>query len=133
MRIVKKFKRKIFYLLALIVLAGGWLAKDNEIISIGGGSEYNEEYSEYKFRSSKQLKEHYESHGIEMGFDSAEDYERAASDVINNPNALSKTEKEDGDFVFYLKDTNEIVFLSTDGYIRSYFCPDAGISYYNKQ
>lgn len=95
--------------------------------------EQEQEYQDYYFRSKKLLNQHYEKHGIEMGFASAEDYQQAASDVINNPDALSKTEKEDGDYVYYVEDTNEFVILSTDGYIRTYFLPDAGKKYYDKQ
>ncbi|MBR1702482.1 MAG: hypothetical protein IJ716_11070 [Lachnospiraceae bacterium] len=87
----------------------------------------------YKFRSKKLLNQHYEKHGIEMGFASAADYETAASAVINNPDALYKTEKEDGDGVYYVEATNEFVILSTDGYIRTYFNPSGGISYFNRQ
>lgn len=91
-------------------------------------------YKEYHFRSSKLLNEHFEKHGKpEMGFKTAAAYEKAASDVINNPNALHKTEKEDGDFCYYVEKTNEFVVLSKDGYIRTYFKPSAGISYYNRQ
>lgn len=96
-------------------------------------NESSSEYISYKFRNNNLLTQHYEKHGIEMGFSSKEAYEKAASDVINNPNALHKTEKEDGDFVYYVEDTNEFVILSTDGYIRTYFLPSAGISYYNRQ
>ncbi len=91
------------------------------------------EYVWYYFRSSKLLNQHYEKHGKDMGFANAQEYEQAACDVINNPDALSKTEKEDGDLVFYVEDTNEFVVLSTDGYIRTYFWPDAGKKYYDKQ
>ena len=90
-------------------------------------------YVEYRFRSSKLLNEHYEKHGKEMGFKSAKDYEKAASDVINNPDALHKREKEDNDYVYYVEATNEFVILSTDGYIRTYFLPSAGKSYYDRQ
>ena len=68
-----------------------------------------------------------------MGFENADDYEAAASRVINNPNALFKTEKEDGDFVYYIEDTNEFVVLSTDGYIRTYFWPSRGKAYFDRQ
>ena len=68
-----------------------------------------------------------------MGFASAADYEAAASAVINNPAALSKTEQEDGDMCYYVEDTNEFVVLSTDGYIRTYFLPDSGKKYFDKQ
>ena len=68
-----------------------------------------------------------------MHFANMYDYERAASDVINNPNALYKTEKEDGDHVFYIVATNEFVVLSTDGYIRTYFLPRRGKAYFDAQ
>lgn len=87
----------------------------------------------YKFRNKNLLTQHYEKHGREMGFASAADYEKAASDVVNNPAALHKIEKEDGDDVYYVESTNEFVVVSTDGYIRTYFLPDRGIDYYNKQ
>ena len=68
-----------------------------------------------------------------MGFASAADYEAAAAAVVINPNALHKTEKEDGDDVYYVEATNEFVVVSTDGYIRTYFLPDSGKKYYDKQ
>lgn len=89
--------------------------------------------TEYKFRSKSLLEQHYQKHGRNMGFKSAEEYEKAASAVPNNPAALHKTEKEDGDDVYYIESTNEFVVVSTDGYIRTYFNPDRGIDYFNKQ
>ena len=68
-----------------------------------------------------------------MGFSSREEYEKAASDVINNPKALHKTEAEDGDYVYYVEETNEFVVLSKDGYIRTYFLPSGGKKYYDRQ
>ena len=56
-----------------------------------------------------------------------------ASDVVNDPESLHKTEKEDGDDVYYKEDTNEFVVVSTDGYIRTYFNPDAGKKYFDRQ
>lgn len=93
----------------------------------------NPNYVEYRFRSKKLLNQHYEKHGIEMGFDSKEEYQAAASDVINNPKALTKTEKEDGDYVYYVEETNEFVILSLDGYIRTYFNPNGGRKYFDRQ
>ena len=94
-------------------------------------------YVEYHFRSKKLLNEHFEKHGSEFKDDfdykSAADYEKGASDVINNSEALHKTEAEDGDGVYYIEDTNEFVILSTDGYIRTYFRPNGGKSYYDRQ
>ena len=94
-------------------------------------------YVEYHFRSKSLLNQHFSKHGAEFaddfGYTTAEEYERGASSVINNVAALHKTEKEDGDDVFYIESTNEFVVLSTDGYIRTYFRPDSGKKYYDKQ
>lgn len=94
-------------------------------------------YVEYHFWNEKLLNQHFEKHGSEFENDfnyfTAEDYEKGASDVINNPDALFKYEAEDGDGVYYIEDSNEFVILSTDGYIRTYFRPTRGIDYFNKQ
>lgn len=86
-----------------------------------------------KFRSKKLLQDHYEKHGVEMGFASAEEYEAAAAAVVVHPEVLHKLEAEDGDDVYYVESTNEFVIVSKDGYLRTYFNPSAGIKYYNKQ
>lgn len=97
----------------------------------------SETYVEYYFRTEQQLNQHFTKHGGEFkgdfDYETAEEYEAGASDVINNPDALHKTEAEDGDGVYYIEGTNEFVVLSTDGYIRTYFRPNAGIEYYNRQ
>ncbi|MBP5431203.1 hypothetical protein [Ruminococcus sp.] len=94
-------------------------------------------YVEYHFRSEKQLTMHFEKHGAEFEGDfdykTAAEYEKGASDVINNSKALHKTEAEDGDSVYYIEATNEFVILSTDGYIRTYFRPNGGKRYYDRQ
>ncbi len=87
----------------------------------------------YAFRNEYLRNQHYKKHGVEMGFSSAKDYEKAAAKVIKNKKSLHKIEKEDGDDVYYLKSTNEFVIVSTDGYIRTYFQPSAGMAYYNRQ
>ncbi len=89
--------------------------------------------AEITFRNENLLDQHYEKHGIEMGFASAEEYELAAYKVIIHPDTLHKIEAEDGDDVYYLEATNEFVVVSQDGYIRTYFYPSAGIDYYNRQ
>ena len=91
------------------------------------------EYVEYWFRTKDLRDRHYEKHGIEMGFASADEYRKAASDVVNDPAALHKTEKEDGDDVYYIEETNEFVVVSKDGYLRTYFNPARGKDYFDKQ
>lgn len=87
----------------------------------------------YTFRNNYLLNEHFKKHGDEFDYDTAEEYENGASAVVNDSDALHKTEKDDGDDIYYLERTNELVIVSTDGYIRTYFRPDSGIKYYNKQ
>ena len=129
MKISKLSKKVLSWLLIASLLLCVGCVKQEDISE----DLIEESYIEYHFRNDKLLNQHYEKHGIDMGFDSPKEYESAASDVINNDEALSKQESEDNDFVFYIEDTNEFVVLSEDGYIRTYFLPDAGISYYEKQ
>lgn len=86
----------------------------------------------YDFRNPSYLTEHYKKHGIEMGFTSEDAYLKAANKVIANPSALHKLEKEDDDHIYYIESTDEIVFLSQDGYIRTYFIC-SGKSYFDRQ
>ena len=52
----------------------------------------------------------------------------------NTKNATtSLLNKEDGDDVYYKENTNEFVVVSTDGYIRTYFNPDSGKKYFDRQ
>ena len=94
-------------------------------------------YVEYSFRNEKLLNQHFAKHGDEFKDDfnyrTAAEYEQGASDVINDPDALFKYEAEDGDGVYYLEETNEFVILSKDGYIRTYFRPDGGKKYFDRQ
>ena len=85
------------------------------------------------FRSEQLLEEHYEKHGKEMGYASAEEYLAGANAAIHRSDVLQKKEKEDGDDVYYVEATNDLVIVSTDGYIRTYFRPEDGIAYYNRQ
>lgn len=87
----------------------------------------------YSFRNDRLLNQHYEKHGIEMGFATIEEYVAAANAVINHPDVLHKLEAEDNDDVYFLEATNEFVVVSTDGYIRTYFIASGGIDYYNRQ
>lgn len=116
------------------------VSEESEVIEEEAKSEVSEEISEQEvtvaeitFRNENLLDQHYEKHGIEMGFASAEEYELAAYKVIIHPDTLHKIEAEDGDDVYYLEATNEFVVVSQDGYIRTYFYPSAGIDYYNRQ
>ena len=87
----------------------------------------------YTFRNDNLLSAHFQKHGSEFTYATKEEYQAGADKVIRNKSALYKTEGEDGDGVYYIEATNEIVFLSSDGYIRTYFKPSAGKSYFDRQ
>lgn len=91
------------------------------------------ELTNYWFRTKSLRDSHFEKHGIEMGFETPEEYIEAANRVICNPNALHKLEAEDNDHIYFIEETNEFVVLSQDGYIRTYFIPSGGIDYFNRQ
>lgn len=88
---------------------------------------------DYEFKSNKLLHDHFERHGLEMGYESPYEYEEGANIVLHSDNLLHKIEKEDGDDVYYLEKTNELVIVSRSGYIRTYFKPDNGIEYFYRQ
>lgn len=89
----------------------------------------------YYFRSEKLFNSHYEKHGAEFGDITQDEYLELANELINakGDNILHKTEKEDGDFLYYNTETNEFLVLSTDGYIRTFFKPTAGLDYWERQ
>lgn len=127
----KKFNKAILIIVFVILflLVGTRLIKTQEDIK---QTEIVEKIN-LSFKDNEALKGHYNKHGKEMGYTSKEDYLNGANALINNPNALHKLEKEDGDHVYYLEETNEIAFVSKDGIIRTYFCPDNGKAYFDKQ
>lgn len=87
----------------------------------------------YSFRKTEYLQEHFEKHGAEFGYASADEYLAGANRVAASPEALHKLEAEDGDDVYYLESTNEFVIVSTDGYLRTYFKPSDGKAYFDRQ
>ncbi len=123
-KIINKYLLLFLCIFSLVLPTGCEIKEQKQVVK---------DYQEYHFRNENLLKSHYEKHGKEMGFSSSEEYELSASDVVNDPESLHKTEKEDGDDVYYKEDTNEFVVVSTDGYIRTYFNPDAGKKYFDRQ
>lgn len=123
-RIINKYLLLFLCIFSLVLPTGCEIKEQKQVVV---------DYQEYHFRNEDLLESHYKKHGKEMGFSSSKEYEMSASDVVNNPESLHKTEKEDGDDVYYKEDTNEFVVVSTDGYIRTYFNPDSGKKYFDRQ
>ncbi len=126
---MQKIKKYIIGIIALIlVMFGFYTQKPDNTVPQDSGIEIL-----YTFRYPEQLEKHYEKHGIAMGYDSPEAYLEGANRVVASKDALHKLEAEDGDDVYYLEDTNEFVIVSKKGYIRTYFNPNDGIEYFNRQ
>lgn len=123
-KIINKYLLLFLCIFSLVLPTGCEIKEQKQVVV---------DYQEYHFRNRDLLESHYEKHGKEMGFSSSKEYEMSASDVVNNPESLHKTEKEDGDDVYYKENTNEFVVVSTDGYIRTYFNPDSGKKYFDRQ
>lgn len=130
----KTFRNIIAAGLVLIVLLLGKLFNIDinwqEIRTNFGTQENN---VSLEFRNETLWEDHFEKHGSEFGYKSKEEYLKGANEVINSSTSKHKTEAEDGDEIYYDEEKNEIVFVSTDGYIRTYFKPNDGINYYNRQ
>ena len=132
-------KKNIFtcIIAALLVVVALFVGKvfNIDISSLGPNNSYTNEQNsnELQFRNEKLLDDHFEKHGDEFGYTTKEQYVEGANKVINSPTSLHKKEGEDGDDIYYDENNNEIVFVSGDGYIRTYFKPSEGINYYNRQ
>ena len=77
-----------------------------------------------------RLSSHVGKHGAEVGCSTEPEYVAAANAVVANDAALHK-EEADGDDIYYLEETGELVVVSTKGYIRTYFISD--LDYFGRQ
>ena len=89
-KIINKYLLLFLCIFSLVLPTGCEVKEQKQVVV---------DYQEYHFRNEDLLESHYEKHGKEMGFSSSKEYEMSASDVVNNPESLHKTEKEDGDDV----------------------------------
>ena len=69
---------------------------------------------------------HFYEHKEATECETAEEYLIKANNVIQNPKAQVKIETDEGDNdkVYYLSSTGEIVFVSEDGFVRTYYIAD---------
>ncbi|MEG0027628.1 MAG: hypothetical protein RR360_06865 [Raoultibacter sp.] len=90
---------------------------------------------DYQFASQEKFDQHYKKHGREFGSISQNEYLQKANDLIVSTASTVKTkeEKTDGDTCYYDTATNEFLVLTKKGVIRTFFHPDDGIDYFNRQ
>lgn len=85
----------------------------------------------YSFKNNEELKEHFIKHGRECNCKTPKKYLKIANKIIKSKKSLKKSEKEDGDLVFYNNKTRGIVFLSSKGFVRSFYIAD--LDYFKRQ
>lgn len=101
-------------------------------VTVDSGSNNSSTGSSLQFRYDSYLSEHFAKHGSASGHSSEAAYLAGANAVIQSSSVLRRTQS-DGDTAYYLEASNEFVVVSTDNYIRTYFKPNDGIDYFNRQ
>jgi filamentous hemagglutinin len=79
--------------------------------------------------------EHWEKHGSEFReFHSAREYEEGALQFVRHPPSGTLTKsRENGDTLFYDPATNTFAVADAEGEPRTFFRPDSGRSYWDRQ
>ncbi|MBE6749436.1 MAG: hypothetical protein E7557_09455 [Ruminococcaceae bacterium] len=85
----------------------------------------------FSFKNTEELKEHFIKHGRECNCKTPKKYLKTANKIIKSKKSLKRKEAEDGDIVYFNKNSNGIVFVSPKGYIRSFYLSD--IDYFKRQ
>ena len=130
----KKFRNIIIVAVVLLLSFIGKVFNINfDALNIGSVLQSQKADGVLEFRNDNLWEEHFLKHGGEFGYTTKEDYLEGANEVVTSAFSKHKQEAEDGDDIYYDAENNEIVFVSKDGYIRTYFKPSDGIEYYNRQ
>ena len=130
----KKFRNIIIVAVVLLLsFIGKGFNINFDALNIGSVLQSQKADGVLEFRNDNLWEEHFLKHGGEFGYTTKEDYLEGANEVVTSASSKHKQEAEDGDDIYYDAENNEIVFVSKDGYIRTYFKPSDGIEYYNRQ
>jgi pyocin large subunit-like protein len=87
------------------------------------------------FASRQKLQEHYEKHGAEFGSITIDEYLRQAQTMRDRTpgGSLLEFTRTDGVITRYDRDTGAFIAFDSDGTIRTYFKPNAGERYFERQ
>ena len=87
------------------------------------------------FRNDHYLDEHYAKHGPEFGQISKQDYLKMAQSLRDSrPGAeIMESRRPDGGAAHFDKRRGWFVAFDEDGTIRTFFVPNDGIRYFNRQ
>ena len=124
-----------------LVDAGSFVLETDESGETEDSAQYvypiEEVNTDLQFRTEQKLEDHYQKHVIdqqEFGDISVEDYLYFAQELMTVVDGEDTLTKEiDGETLYYDPDTNEFGVLSADGYIKTFFKPEKGQAYFDKQ
>jgi pyocin large subunit-like protein len=87
------------------------------------------------FASQQKLLEHYEKHGAEFGSITIDQYLLQAQTMRDRTpgGSLLEFKRTDGVTTRYDRDTGAFIAFDSDGTIRTYFRPNAGERYFERQ
>ncbi len=90
---------------------------------------------EIGFRDRSLLAEHYQKHGAEFGRISIEEYLRAAQALRDAPagGPILESVRADGVVTRYDRASGDFLAFDRDGIIRTFFRPNDGQAYYQRQ
>ncbi|MBR0459033.1 MAG: hypothetical protein IJJ26_07335 [Victivallales bacterium] len=80
------------------------------------------------------LERHWDKHKAEFPeYHSAKEYGDAAVNLLANPPQGSLWKSSPDDRKFFFPPKKDFIVVTQDGYIKTYFRPNAGINYWNRQ
>jgi filamentous hemagglutinin len=85
--------------------------------------------------STRNAQEHWQKHGSDFPqYHSAEDYEEGAANFVRSPPPGTLTKhRSNGDTLYYNPSTNTFAVANRNGEPRTYFRPDSGRAYWDRQ
>ncbi len=94
--------------------------------------EINVEKDYYSFRTESITKLNFDKNGEKMGFNTPEEYEMGANEIIDDPDTLARI-SSDGARIYYNEEKNFFVELYADGTLRLFFIPEEGKYFFDNK
>lgn len=83
--------------------------------------------------ASGQLEQHFQKHGHEMGIATKEEYLAKAQALVRGGPGVDTLTQADGDTCYFREATGELGVVSSRNVLRTYFKPNDGRRYFERQ
>ncbi len=128
-----RFLAVVLTALSILLAVSGCIAPSESY-----SSEEQTQDQALNFANSDRLDEHWRKHGLNPGefnpvLTKSQYLKRARALFESSDSDVLQKESYDGDTLRYRPSTNEFGVLSSQGVIRTYFRPDTGMSYWERQ